>query len=115
MSVVTSFMEFATARVEALSPGEWAAFSVHTAVQVDVFRSALAEARRLLVDLARIGVVERQLAGQREAMQREVYQRAAVESARVLSLVLAEFGLNPAEAWVRESVARQWRALPADG
>jgi hypothetical protein len=61
MARVTAFADFATARIEALTAEEWAAFSPRTAAEVDLFRQALRDAGRLLTDVARLGLAERAL------------------------------------------------------
>jgi hypothetical protein len=109
-AVVTSFMSFATARVEALSPDEWAAFGPRTAAQVDVFRAALVEARRLLTELARLGLTERQIREQREAYQREVDLRVGALIFRVMIAVLTERGEDVSDPRLRDSCARHLKA-----
>jgi hypothetical protein len=112
-AVTTAFMEFATARVEALSPGEWAAFGPRTAAEVDVFRSALAEARRLLTELARLGLVERQLAQQRETMEREVREKMGTMIYLATESLYREHGLPVDDPQLREDIARHIQGAAA--
>ncbi len=84
---VTAFADFATARIEALTAADWAAFSPRTAAEVDLFRQALRDAGRLLTDVARLGLAERALdqAVRQEWIDQQVGEKAAYAVARILT------------------------------
>jgi hypothetical protein len=61
VGAVTSFRDFTEARLRALSADEWAAHGPRVAAQVRMFETACDQARRLLRDVARLGLDERAL------------------------------------------------------
>jgi hypothetical protein len=93
VSRVTSFADFATARIEALTGEQWAAYSPRTAAEVDLFRQALRDAGRLLTDLAKLGLDERHFAQRREDIEREVHAEAGGAVTRLIRRILDDFGL----------------------
>jgi hypothetical protein len=107
---VTSFMDFATRRVEALSPGEWAAFGPRTAAEVDLFRSALRDAGRLLTELARLGLVKQQLDAERERYRNEVHELIGAMTMRAFGATVAELGITTPLDQVKAIMHRHMKA-----
>ncbi len=111
---VTSFADFAAARIETLTAEHWAAFSPRTAAEVDMFRQACRDACQLLTATARLGLDERLLAQRKADMYEEVSLHAAATVHGVIERSLAAMDLSE-EQWriAREEFPRQLRALAA--
>jgi hypothetical protein len=115
-AITTSFAEFATRQVEALTPAQWAALDPATLARVDVFRTALGEARRLLTGLARLGLTARQIEAERDRYQREVHALVHAMTYRAVMGTLADLGVIGAGVTtgrVRELMARHMAAEAA--
>ena len=104
---VTAYADFATARIEALTVEQWAAFSPRTAAEVDLFRSALRDAGRLLTELARLGLVEHQLAERRAAEERDLHERLGMLLVRFTRDLVQDLGHSPHDQATRAIVARR--------
>ena len=91
---VTSFADFAAARIETLTAEQWAAFGPRTAAEVDLFRQACRDAGRLLTDAARLGLDERALEAGRERAAREVWaqRRVGEQAAAAVGRILRRLG-----------------------
>lgn len=119
---VTSFADFAAARIEALTGEQWAAFSPRTAAEVDMFRRALRDAGRLLTETARLGLDERALEAQRERAVRDfwVKRRVGEQVAMVVNGALDDMmaaGLPPdwRDRRVKEILAARFHAISDGG
>ncbi len=111
---VTRFTDFAEARLAALGPDDWQRHDARTAAEVGMFLRACTEARKLLRDVARLGLEER---AQRAAREAEwAAQRRGTEVAQLVQAILADLELTAAQrALVPEVVPRRFRELiPAE-
>jgi hypothetical protein len=109
---VTRFTDFAEARIEALTPDDWQQHDARTAAEVGMFLRACTEARKLLRDVARLGLDERAL----EAQERALFARQATgaEAARCVQAILADLDLTDAQrAMVPVVVPLRFRELIA--
>ena len=59
VAAVTAFRDFTEARLRALTADEWAAHGPRVAAEVRMFETACDQARRVLRDVARLGLAER--------------------------------------------------------
>ena len=94
VAAVTAFRDFTEARLRAVTEAEWAAHGPRVAAQVRMFETACDQARRLLRDVARLGVVN---AAER-ADYREAVNRSVGESVyRLFDRALRQMDLTPAQ------------------
>jgi hypothetical protein len=114
---VVAFSDFATARIEALTGREWAAFGPRTAAEVDMFRQALRDASRLLADVAKLGLIERHVAARHDEEERwiEAHQRVGDKVFGMVDRTLRAMNPTPAQ-WeiAREVITRELAALAGE-
>jgi hypothetical protein len=105
---MVAFSDFATARIEALTAEQWAAFSPRTAAEVDLFRAALRDAGRLLAETAKLGLIERAIAARHDAEEAHIlaHRRVAERVADVIDGVLSDLGSVAIHGMIRP-----WREL----
>ena len=109
---VTRFTDFAEARLAALTPDDWQRHDARTAAEVGMFLRAATECRKLLRDVARLGLEEWAL--RILTSRRDEAKRQGTDLARVVSSILHDLDLSPAQrALVPEVVPRRFRELPA--
>lgn len=101
---VTSFCDYATARLAALTPEDWAVRSERTEAEVRQFQVAVAQASRLLTDVSRLGL------DHLDAVS--VARRHGDAVAAVIARVLSRHGFDYRPDSVRAEVAAELRAMP---
>jgi hypothetical protein len=90
---LTSFCDFATGRLAALTPEDWAERSERTEAEVRQFQMASAQAGRVLDSVARLGL---------DYLDRQMVERRHGEYvATVIKRVLARFGVHATDNQVR--------------
>ena len=109
---VTRFTDFAEARLAALTPDDWQRHDARTAAEVGMFLRAATECRKLLRDVARLGLEKWAL--RLLTNRRDEAKRRGTEMALVMNAVLHDLELTR-EQWalVPEVVPRRFRELPA--
>lgn len=104
---VRHWADFVGARVTQLTAGQWSADDPRVAAELSLYERALSRAGRLLTDVSRLALDERQRAYEREADERyrarfEREQREAVTKLTAMTdRMLAGLGLNPHDRAVR--------------
>ena len=107
---VTRFTDFAEARLKALTPDDWQQHDARTAAEVSMFLRACTEARKLLRDVARLGLDERA----QQAREAELYAHMAAggQVARLIDAILRDLALSTDQwALVPDVVPRRCREL----